>query len=67
MDVSWKTFGMAAEISSTVFEEAFDYMKSPAVRVTLPDVPAPASCTLENVYYPKKREIIDAIRKVMKL
>ena len=32
-DVGWKTFGMAAEISSTIFEEAFDYMKSPAIRV----------------------------------
>jgi pyruvate/2-oxoglutarate/acetoin dehydrogenase E1 component len=64
-DVSWKTFGMAAEISSIVFEEAFHYMKSPVVRVTLPDVPAPASCTLESVYYPKKRDIIDAVRNVM--
>ena len=64
-DVGWKTYGMAAEIASIVFEEAFDYIKSPAVRVALPDVPAPASCTLEKVYYPTKREIIDAIRNVM--
>jgi acetoin:2,6-dichlorophenolindophenol oxidoreductase subunit beta len=64
-DVGWKTYGMAAEIASIVFEEAFDYIKSPAVRVTLPDVPAPASCILEKAYYPTKREIIDAIRNVM--
>ncbi len=65
-DVGWKTFGMAAEISSTIFEEAFDYMKSPAIRVCLPDVPAPASCTLEDAYYPKKEKILEAVRKVMK-
>ena len=65
-DVGWKTFGMAAEISSIVFEEAFAFMKSPPVRVALPDVPAPASCTLENVYYPKKREIMDAVRTVLR-
>jgi acetoin:2,6-dichlorophenolindophenol oxidoreductase subunit beta len=65
-DVSWKTFGMGAEILSIVFEEAFNYMKSPAVRVALPDVPAPASCTLEDVYYPKKRDIINAVRKVIR-
>jgi pyruvate/2-oxoglutarate/acetoin dehydrogenase E1 component len=65
-DVGWKTFGMCAEISSIVFEEAFDYMKSPAVRVALPDVPAPASYTLEGIYYPKKRDIINAVRKVIK-
>jgi pyruvate/2-oxoglutarate/acetoin dehydrogenase E1 component len=64
-DVGWKAFGMAAEISSMVFEEAFDYMKSPVVRVALPDVPAPASRTLEDVYYPKKKDIIDAVRKVL--
>jgi len=64
-DVGWKTYGMAAEISSIVFEEAFDYLKSPAVRVTLPDVPAPASYTLEKVYYQTKREILDAVRNVM--
>ena len=64
-DVGWKTYGMAAEIASIVFEEAFDYIKSPAVRVALPDVPAPASCILEKAYYPTKREIIDAVRKVM--
>ena len=65
-DVSWKTFGMGAEISCIVFEEAFDYMKSPVVRVALPDVPAPASCILEGVYYPKKRDIINAVRKVIR-
>lgn len=64
-DVGWKTYGMAAEISSIVFEEAFDDIKSPVVRVTLPDVPAPASCTLEEVYYPKKKEIVDAVRNVV--
>ena len=64
-DVGWKTYGMAAEIASIVFEEAFDYIKSPAVRVALPDVPAPASCILEKAYYPTKRKIIDAVRNVM--
>jgi len=64
-DVGWKSYGMAAEIASIVFEEAFDYINSPAVRVTLPDVPAPASCILEKAYYPTKREIIDAVRNIM--
>ena len=64
-DVGWKTYGMASEIASIVFEKAFDYIKSPAVRVTLPDLPAPASCTLERVYYPTKKEIIDAVRNVV--
>jgi len=64
-DVGWKTYGVAAEISSIVFEEVFEYLKAPATRVTLPDVPAPASCILEQAYYPTKREIIDAVRNVI--
>ena len=64
-DIGRKTYGMASEIASIVFEEAFDYIKSPPVRMALPDVPAPASCTLEKAYYPTKREIIDAVRNVM--
>jgi pyruvate dehydrogenase E1 component beta subunit len=64
-DGGWKTCGLAAEIATIVFEEAFDDIKSPVARVTLPDVPAPASGPLEKAYYPKARNIIDAVRKVM--
>lgn len=64
-DGGWKTCGIAAEISSIVFEEAFGYIKSPVVRVTLPDVPAPASSALEKVYYPGSEDIVQAVRKVL--
>ena len=64
-DGGWKSFGVAAEILAMVFEEAFGTMKSPPVRICLPDCPAPASITLENAYYPKEKNIIDAVRLVM--
>lgn len=64
-DGGWKTCGMAAEISAIVFEEAFGYIKSPVVRVTLPDVPAPASSALEKVYYPDSGSIVQAVKKVL--
>ena len=64
-DVGWKSFGMAAEISAMVFEEVFDFIKSPAVRVTLPDAPAPASGPLEAAYYPGKKDIKKAIIKTL--
>jgi pyruvate dehydrogenase E1 component beta subunit len=63
-DVGWKSFGMAAEISALVFEEAFHYIKSPFVRVTLPDSPAPASAPLENAYYPGQKEIQESIKRL---
>lgn len=64
-DVGWKSFGVAAEISTIVFEQAFDFMRAPIVRVTLPDVPAPASGPLEKAYYPTARNIVEAVRQVM--
>jgi len=64
-DGGWSSFGIAAEIEAVVFEEAFSYMKSSPVRVTLPDVPAPASASLEKAYYPTEQDIINAVLKVL--
>ena len=65
MSVGWKSFGVAAEISAIVFEEAFDFIKSPLARITLPDAPAPASGPLEAAYYPGKNDVKKAIEKVL--
>ena len=65
-DGGWRSFGVAAEIATIVFEEAFTYMKAPVARVTLPDIPAPASRVLEKAYYPTAGCIVEAVRKVAK-
>ena len=64
-DGGWRTCGVAAEILSLVFEESFDAMRSPVTRVTLPDVPAPASSVLEKAYYPQSDQIVEAVKKVL--
>jgi len=64
-DGGWKTCGIAAEITSLVFEEVFGFVKAPVARVTLPDIPAPASSPLEKIYYPNSRDIVQAVRKVL--
>jgi len=66
-DVGWRTYGISAEISSIVNEKAFDHIKSPPVRITLPDTPAPASSILEKVYYPTTRDIVLVIKKCLKI
>ncbi len=63
-DASWKTCGIAAEITTLVVENIFDKLKSPIRRITLPDVPAPASSALEKIYYPNADEITKAVRQV---
>jgi len=64
-DGGWKTCGIAAEVSALIVENAFGYLKSPILRVTLPDTPAPASSVLEKDYYPNSGNIIAAIRKLL--
>jgi pyruvate/2-oxoglutarate/acetoin dehydrogenase E1 component len=64
-DGGWKTCGLASELCSVVAEKGFPYLKAPVERVTLPDLPAPASRALEQAYYPTARNIIEAVRKVL--
>lgn len=66
-DVGWKTCGFSAEIASLVSENIHGYLRSPVVRVTLPDVPAPASRLLEKIYYPDCNTIIDSIKNILKV
>ena len=64
-DVGWKTYGLSAEISAMVTENRFEDLKSPILRVALPDVPAPAAGTLEDEYYPKAENLISAVKQVL--
>lgn len=64
-DAGWKTCGAAAEISAIAASDAFEYLKAPIIRVTLPDVPAPASCILEEEFYPGSEDIINAVKRVL--
>ena len=66
-DSTWKTCGIAAEISAIVSSKAFKYLKEPIKRLTLPDTPAPASCSLEEVYYPRAEDIISSAKIELKL
>ena len=66
VDPGWKSFGIAAEISASVSEKLLKYMKAGIVRICLPDVPAPASRTLENAYYINKDNIIKAAKELTK-
>lgn len=65
-DGTWKSYGVAAEISALVTENIFEYLKAPIKRVALPDTPAPASRTLEDAYYPDEKEIIKAVKEINK-
>lgn len=64
-DTGWKTCGTASEIMALASEKAFPFLKQSVRRVTLPDIPTPASYTLENAYYKCSNDIIQTVKDMM--
>ncbi|MCB1110500.1 MAG: alpha-ketoacid dehydrogenase subunit beta [Chlamydiia bacterium] len=66
-DPDWKSCGFAAEVISSITEEAFNDLKAPPIRVTYPDRHSPTSWALANHYYPSYRVIAMETFKMMRL
>ena len=59
--------GFSAEIiTKTVERLPVDCLKSPPVRIALPDAPAPTSPVLEQEYYTSTDEVVKAAVKLLK-
>jgi pyruvate dehydrogenase E1 component beta subunit len=62
----WKTAGWGAEVIATIAESSsYNELKSPVVRVSLPDTPAPCSSSLEEVYYKTSSDIVKAVKRIL--
>lgn len=64
-DTGWKTAGIGAEVVAMVSEKAFSDLKSPPLRVALPDCPLPATPSLANRYYPRAVHIATTISEMI--
>ena len=58
-------YGATAELAATVYENAFDHLDSPVVRVGGAETPMPFSSPLEAAAIPSEESIIAAVRRVM--
>ncbi len=56
--------GVAAETGFLIQREAFDYLDAPVQRVTLPDVSAPFSKPLFDLWLPDAKQVIEAVNAV---
>jgi len=65
IDGGWKSFGVSAEVSALICEEAFSSLKNRILRLALPDAPAPSCRVLEDEYYIYKEDIIKFVRDYM--
>jgi len=65
VEEGWKSFGMGAEVSSRIYEQAFDYVDAPVVRVSQKEVPLPYNRALEQSALPQPADVVAAVREVL--
>jgi pyruvate dehydrogenase E1 component beta subunit len=65
-DTGWRDFGVGAELSARVVEEAFGALKAPVKRINIAEAPTPASPVLEEAFYPGPADIKKAAIELLK-
>jgi pyruvate dehydrogenase E1 component beta subunit len=65
VEEGWRSFGVGAEVSSRIYEEAFDYVDAPIKRVAQKEVPLPYNRTLEQMALPQVEDVIHAVKEVV--
>jgi pyruvate dehydrogenase E1 component beta subunit len=61
-----RTGGFTSEVSARIMDECFDDLDAPVMRVTADDVPIPFSPSLELEVIPAEKDILAAVRAVMR-
>ena len=67
VEENWKTGGFGAEISSSLQENAFDYLESPIIRISGEEVPMPYSRKLESAAIPDASKVTITIKAMMEI
>jgi pyruvate dehydrogenase E1 component beta subunit len=65
VEEGWLSYGVGAEISARLYEEAFDYVDAPIKRVAQKEVPLPYNRTLEQAALPQVADVVAAVKEVM--
>jgi pyruvate dehydrogenase E1 component beta subunit len=65
VEEGWKSFGVGAEVMARIYEQAFDYVDAPILRVAQKEVPLPYNRKLEQIALPQVEDIINAVKEVL--
>lgn len=65
VEEGWPSYGIGAEVSARIYEQAFDYVDAPIKRVAQAEVPLPYNRTLEQMAIPKVEDVIKAVKEVV--
>jgi pyruvate/2-oxoglutarate/acetoin dehydrogenase E1 component len=63
VDESWRSFGIAAEVSAEIMEQGFDLLDWPVLRVASAEVPMPYAKHMEESALPRVDAIVSAVRE----
>lgn len=66
VEEGWKSFGVGAEVAARIYEQAFDYVDAPILRVAQKEVPLPYNRALEQAALPQVSDITAAVKEVLK-
>jgi pyruvate dehydrogenase E1 component beta subunit len=65
VEEGWPSYGVGAEISSRLYEQAFDYADAPIKRVAQKEVPLPYNRALEQSALPQVSDVVAAVKEVL--
>jgi len=65
VEEGWRSFGVGAEVSARIYEQAFDYVDAPIQRVAQKEVPLPYNRALEQSAIPQVEDVIRAVKEVL--
>jgi pyruvate dehydrogenase E1 component beta subunit len=65
VEEGWRSYGVGSEVTSRIYEEAFDYVDAPVRRVAQKEVPLPYNRRLEQHALVQVDDIIAAVKEVM--
>ncbi len=67
LDTGSDTLSFASEIISSISIRLFQYLKNPPVKLTMPDIPEPASYGLTKGFYIRPKNIAEKIIKILNI
>ncbi len=65
VEEGWRSYGVGAEVSARIYEQAFDYVDAPIQRVAQKEVPLPYNRNLEQYALPQVEDVIKAVKEVL--
>lgn len=66
LEEDWKSYGIGAEVTARLQEEAFDYLDGPIRRIGQLEAPIPYAKVLEQSMLPTSDQLVTAVREMVR-